>query len=212
MSWFSPDEKLELARLAQYHDRKEYILVHAFLKKVLERYIHLPPDQIRFESQQNGKPFLKCNHTHPPLYFSLSYRNEYALLAVSGEPCFGVDVEEVKQVENLIPFLVAHFSKREREIILAEKTEANQLSMLFTLWTMKEALVKALGTGLSDTIRKYEVLPFLKEPLGDPVSDLSNQWCVDQIPIAKNYKAALALRSKIVNRKVFEYNPEVVIS
>ncbi len=206
LALLSAEEKEVMRRMSRYEDRKQYMLVHSFLKRVLESYLHLPPDEIEFAEGVNGKPILKCNHSHPPLHFSLSYRHDYALLAISSEPCIGVDVEEVKPIENIFHFMTDHFSRDERKRILIEKTEKRQLSILFTFWAMKEALIKSLSVGFSGSIKKYEVLSFLKKPLGLPDFDLANNWWIDTVPIAKNYKAAFALKAGKVNTKIFEYN------
>ncbi|MBI1767603.1 MAG: hypothetical protein HYR67_04420 [Bacteroidetes bacterium] len=73
---------------------------------------------------------------------------------------------------------------------------------------MKEAFVKSLAVGLSDSIKKYEVLSFLKKPFDNPDFDSTKNWCVDRIPITKNYKAAFALKADKVNSKIFDYNIE----
>ncbi|HKB43324.1 MAG TPA: 4'-phosphopantetheinyl transferase superfamily protein, partial [Chitinophagaceae bacterium] len=116
---------------------------------------------------------------------------------------------EVKPMEDFFHFMVDHFSKEERKWILNEKTERRQLSMLYTFWTMKEALVKSLAVGLSDSLKKYEVLSFLRKPLGNTTfNSPDNSWCIDRVPIAKNYKAAVALKAEKMNRRIFDYNIE----
>jgi 4'-phosphopantetheinyl transferase len=211
VSILSADERHVLTRLAHHDDRKEYFQVHVFLKRVLELYTHLPPEELQLVKGENGKPELKCKHHHPPFYFSLSYCHDYALLAISGEPCVGVDVEEVQPLEHFHPFVASHFSRNERKRILKESTKQRQLSVLYTFWSMKEAYLKSIAIGLSGPIRKYDTKPFLEKPLGVPRFDQGHEWFIDRIPVAKNYRAAFALRGSRVSTRIFDYNlmPEV---
>src|SRR5690242_15417524 len=86
MGWFSAEEKEAIAKRSTYEQRLQFIRVHAFLKKVLERYTYQAPDQIVLSSGLNGRPEIKVAHFHPPFFFSLSYRHDYSLLAISNEP------------------------------------------------------------------------------------------------------------------------------
>ena len=205
MDWFSPEEKEAIGKRSSYDQRMQFIRVHAFLKKVVERYTRQPPEQIHLENGLNGKPIIKCDHFHPPFYFSLSYRNDYSLLAISNESCIGVDVEEIEEIDDFFPFLLDNFAQSEQRIILAEDSEQQQLSVLYALWTMKEAVVKSLAIGLPRKLNKYDLSYFLDEAIGLQKFDPSHFWRIELIPMAKNYKAAMALRASDVNVKTFEY-------
>lgn len=205
MAWLSPGEKSAIVRLKSYEDKRQYILTHMFLRKVIEFYTHLPPEQIQFAEGTNGRPMVKCHHAYPMVNFNLSHSRDYALLAISNEPCVGVDIEEVKPIDDFFYFLVEHFSKEERKWILAEKTEERKLSMLFTFWTMKEAILKALAVGVSYPLKKIDILSFFINRVTKPAFDLENFWYADLIPVTRNYKATLSVRAKRVNRKIFDY-------
>lgn len=205
MDWFSPQEKEAISKRDSYEQRMQFIRVHAFLKKVLERYTRQPPEQIHLASGLYGRPLIKCDHFHPPFFFSLSYRRDYSLLAISNESCAGVDVEKIEEIDDFFPFLLDNFSQNEQRIILAEDSEQQQLSLLYALWTMKEAVVKSLAIGLPRKLNKYDLSFFLNEPIGLQKFDPSHFWRIELIPMAKNYKAALALRASNVNVKTFEY-------
>src|SRR5258706_803101 len=128
----SKEERSRSARLLRDEDRERYNKVHTFLRKVLQQYTHLPPEEMKFVAQRNNKPVLHSDHLHPPVNFSLSYRGNYALLAISNSPFIGVDVERIKPVNAISSFADNYFSPAERKKINEPVTRASQLSLLYT--------------------------------------------------------------------------------
>lgn len=206
MDWFSVEEKEAIAKRDSYAQRMQFIRVHAFLKKVLQRYTGQPADQIHFVTGAHGRPMIKCDHFHPPFFFSLSYRHDYSLLAISNESCVGVDVERIEEIDDLFPFLNDNFSLGEQKIILGEESEQLQLSLLYALWTMKEAVVKSLAIGLSRKLSKYDLSFFLDQPIGLQQFDPTHFWRIELVPVAERYKAAIAIRAREANIKTFDYS------
>ena len=94
---------------------------------------------IRDESEilytPDGKPFLAEGPA-----FSLSHSGSYCVLAV-GEGKIGIDIEHMADAN--LPSLEMIASDAE----LAWVREGDRLQRLYTLWTRKEALAKAIGTG-----------------------------------------------------------------
>jgi len=208
MNWFSMEEKEAIAKRGKYEDRVRFFRVHAFLKKALGQYTFLPPEQIHLAKGVYGKPFINCDHVHPPFFFSLSYRLNHALLAISNEIYVGVDVEKVEEIDDFFPFLLNHFAANERKIILAAESGQRQQSLLYTLWTMKEAVVKSLAIGLPRKLNKYDLSFFLDEPFGAQKFDPLHVWRIETIPVGESYKAAIALRARNVNIQSFEYSKD----
>jgi 4'-phosphopantetheinyl transferase len=203
----SKEEQGRSARFRRYEDRARFNKAHTFLKNVLQRYTHLPPEEIQFAHGHNGKPVLKCRHLHPPVYFNLSYRDDYALLAISNSPFIGVDVERIKPIDDILTFTSDYFSPPEEEKILGPLSRAGQLSMVYTFWTMKEALIKALATGFLNPIKEYDLSSFLSKPY-QKLRD-THIWHIRRLPIERDYKAAFAVRSEKVNCSVFHYGCKI---
>jgi 4'-phosphopantetheinyl transferase len=89
--------------------------------------------------------------------YSLSHSAEHAalLLAPAGMPTgirIGVDLEAVRERDVL---RIARFGFHEREIAALEATASSERDQLFyVLWTLKEALGKALQLNLLDALRQ----------------------------------------------------------
>lgn len=84
--------------------------------------------------------------------FNISHSGEYVVCAISKTNRIGIDIEEIKDIP-LLEF-ENQFSKQELEEILQNK---NSLHAFYTLWTQKEAFLKAIGTGLYVPLNKISV-------------------------------------------------------
>ena len=81
---------------------------------------------------KNGKPELDFCH------FNISHSGKYAVCAVSDVPV-GIDIEEMTDFKRRERYML--FSKEESDYV----NEAESTERFYTLWTMKEAYIKAVG-------------------------------------------------------------------
>ncbi len=97
----------------------------------------------------HGKPYLP---EYPEICFNVSHAEGIAACIVSDREC-GIDCEPVRQYRPNV--MRRTFS--ESEISLIENAPEETRDLLFLrLWTLKEAYVKAIGTGLSFPMREAE--------------------------------------------------------
>ena len=97
-----------------------------------------------------GKPYFP---DHPDLCFNLSHSGSRSLCALSDGPV-GVDIETVRPRRALLPRAV--LSDGEYAWFLAR---GGAWEDFYTLWTLKEAKVKAQGTGINRPARTITVPP-----------------------------------------------------
>ena len=82
-------------------------------------------------------------------FFNISHSNGAVIFAKDEVPV-GVDIERLRPVEdNLVDYIS---SKEEKEYIQNE-------TRFFEIWTSKESLTKAIGTGIKDKIKEIPGLP-----------------------------------------------------
>ena len=112
----------------------------AFVRHVLAEHLSKPPEDIAIRRDPGGKPYTSGIH------FNLSHSGARALLAVSTIP-LGIDIE--KRIEE------RRFGVSRRVLSPTELGEwlllpdaAAQASALTRAWVRKEAVLKALGSGL----------------------------------------------------------------
>lgn len=128
------------------------------------------------------------------------------LLGISNSAWLGVDLERVRDMDNISGFSEIFFSMEEQQCILSKCSMEKQLSFLYTLWSMKEAVVKSMGLGMTKPFDQFNVSPFLDKKLHAPDFDRGNSWYVSPVDFDPKYKAAVAVRAKNVKIEALEFN------
>jgi 4'-phosphopantetheinyl transferase len=148
----SPDERDRASKLRAVFNRDRFITSRGILRTILGRYLFVAPHALSFSYGPYGKPSLP----EPGLHFNLSHSHGRALFAFSSTSPLGVDLELVRPLPDLLQVGAAIFSLAE-----AKKFESispqDQPTSFFKCWTRKEALIKALGTGLSYPLDQFSV-------------------------------------------------------
>lgn len=96
-----------------------------------------------FAYNEHGKPYLE---EHPGIHFSISHCKEAVGCLVADCPC-GLDIEHIRKAkEELVRYTM---NPQEEEGIYASPSP----DIAFTrLWTQKEAVLKLLGTGITNDL------------------------------------------------------------
>jgi 4'-phosphopantetheinyl transferase len=149
----SEDERARCRRLATPQLRHRFTTGRAHLRLLLGEHLGLDPRTLVFEQNAFGKPRLAH---HPSLHFSLSHSADRAVLAVSEQLEPGVDIERVRPLDHL-DLARRYFHPNESAAIAGLSQRDDQLQAFFSTWTLKEAIVKALGIGLSIELDTFEV-------------------------------------------------------
>ena len=132
--------------------RHRYIRAHGMLRHLLARYLDMPAGQIRFETGERGKPFIRGGDLH----FNMSHSADTAVYAVSREGHIGVDVEMYdRRVE--IDDLARHYYTAAEQQVLGSLEGSGRRALFFHLWTAKEARMKVTGEGLALDPREIDV-------------------------------------------------------
>jgi 4'-phosphopantetheinyl transferase len=144
----------ELSRAERFHyddDRMTYVTSHALLRLVIFKQLNIRTSDLSYLFSENGKPFLEGN----PVWFNLTHTRDAFAFAVSKNAAVGIDMEDINRNIDYESIIKNFFSPEENEFILKNPAEA--LNRFFLLWTRKEALLKAIGTGLLDNLHKIDV-------------------------------------------------------
>ena len=130
-----------------------YAGAHLFLREVLGPYAGLPPAALVLGVDAQQKPTLISNTS---LWFNLSYRAQWAVLAVSNQGEVGVDVEEIKPVAGADALVEQLFSLAE-QAALHHLAGVEWWALFYAIWTRKEAWAKLLGMGLALPFADFSV-------------------------------------------------------
>ena len=123
--------------------RKQCAAAYLLLRKALLEEYGISEMPV-FGYGEHGKPFIIG---HPDIHFNISHCHEAVVCAVSDKPV-GVDVESIDRYKES----VAQYTMNDREMDIIHS--ADNPALAFTcLWTMKEALLKLSGQGISNDMR-----------------------------------------------------------
>ena len=141
----SDDERARQRSFVSPELRRRFGAARAGLRTLLGRHLDLDPRRLAFSTNEFGKPRLAGDGQ---VHFNLSHCEERAVLAISDTAEVGIDLECERPIEH-VDLAKRYFHPNEVAAITASPDEAEQRRAFFLVWTLKEAVVKALGTGLS---------------------------------------------------------------
>jgi 4'-phosphopantetheinyl transferase len=148
----SPEEAARAARFVRPEHRVAHEAAHAGLRAILGAALGLPPAGLGFGAAPQGKPFLAAP-AGTGLQFNLSHSAGLAALGLARFP-IGVDIEAMRQVEDDLAASV--FSAAEQAELASLPPPLRQAGF-FRGWTRKEAVLKALGSGLLAPLDRFTV-------------------------------------------------------
>jgi 4'-phosphopantetheinyl transferase len=145
----TPDEEAHRNRFLFENDRLRYLVTRVLVRIVLSRYIDLPPKSWIFVADAHGRPdILNEEAKMARLSFNISHTESLILLAVGCGTMVGVDVENRRRRPAPLEVADRYFAVEEVRGLRALPLECQQ-DRFFDYWTLKEAYIKARGTGLS---------------------------------------------------------------
>lgn len=158
----TPDAKREAAALALLDERertrrrrflhprprRQFTLCRAALRIELCGALDCSNDELSFGASRYGKPFALVGAVPAPVAFNVSHSGRHGLIAIAPGGRIGVDVEERSVRRDINGDIRLLFAPGER-VRLNGVDGHRRLELFWSLWTMKEALVKATGTGLA---------------------------------------------------------------
>lgn len=150
----SREELHRASRLRFPEHRRCFLRAHLALRRVLARFCHRPPPELRFRQDEQGKPAL-ADLANPP-HFNLSHSGNYAAIAVCEEAPVGVDCEAFREVPDAQALAQRFFAAEEQRQLAGLNGDALHRAFL-RIWTAKEASLKGIGLGLRLPLHSFAV-------------------------------------------------------
>ena len=189
----SPDECQRADRFVRPIDRHSFIAARGILRTLLGRYLDRSPESIEFGYAERGKPFL-AGDSHS-LEFNLSHAGGIALYAFARHRRVGIDVESFRELD-ILPLAERFFSNREYRQLCNYPPTA-QPAAFFSLWTAKEALLKATGEGLLGlsgveiALDADNLMPSLRS-----MASSTSAWYLQPLEVGPGYKGTVAIEGE----------------
>ncbi|MFN1833704.1 4'-phosphopantetheinyl transferase family protein [Balneola sp. MJW-20] len=145
-SVLSAPEKTEYVQFRKQSRKDEFLTSRKLLNDMI---IHLGLDHksIILEKEEGGKPFLLIEDVRA--FISFSHSKNMVWCAVSQESDIGLDVEPADRRIS---------SGMLKRILHAKETGIEEEMDTIQIWTIKEAAVKKLGTGLRMNLNLVEIV------------------------------------------------------
>lgn len=198
LPWLSVDERAKYERFQFPQHRKEYLLGQSLVRTALSEYSETAPEEWRFELGEYGKPAVHSDQNTKNCYFNLSHSAGLIVVAVSMHEAVGVDIERNTRERRIEQIAHRHFAAPEVSALLALPEDERQ-ARFYSLWTLKEAYIKAKGMGLAISLQKFgfdflhdtgqELQFWVDETLGDDPGD----WQFWQLEAIADFDLAVAV-------------------
>jgi 4'-phosphopantetheinyl transferase len=156
LAWLSSEERVRGQLFVCPQARHQYIICRASLRALISERLGCRPLDIEISAGQHGKPSAMIRDHRVPVEFSVSHSENHGLIALSTEGAVGIDVEEMKPRQNFSSIAQSVFTLDEQEC-LAQTSGEDTMRCFYRIWTLKEAVVKAIGMGLPFGLESFSI-------------------------------------------------------
>jgi len=195
-----PETEAKKARRFRFEThRNRYIKGHFILRSLIGMYLDIGFYDDEFHANRYGKPAVQTSHEDSSIHFNISNSENIYACAFSQHSDIGIDIEKIHDLQDMDRIIAEFFSDQEKRRFHS-LPEPNRRRTFFKYWARKEALLKAMGMGLSYPMNKVDVITGdenssqLITKVGD--SDISNQWTLLDMDICAGFTSALALQGE----------------
>lgn len=185
----SDDERERAGRFVFPANRVEYIAAHGLVRQTLGALVgRAPADLVFAVPEEGGKPFLADPSGHG-IDFNLSHTTGMVACAVGIGCAVGIDLEPLDRRIEL--GIARRFFAADEYQWLTDLDDGARAAGFLRLWTLKEAVAKAVGLGLQLGFDAFSVRP---DPprLEVPPPGFATAWRLQQWQPGPGHLAALA--------------------
>lgn len=148
--------------------------------KLLGAHCGIPAEHISITHDEKGKPSIVflSNSINPP-NISISYANDLVVCAVGEAALLGIDIEMIPDSINYEEIANRFFSVSEQKFLLHHSNQP--INDFHRIWVRKEAVSKAIGTGMSFVLSKTSML----DDSGESFASTVNTSCGNSVHITE---------------------------
>jgi 4'-phosphopantetheinyl transferase superfamily len=166
-------------------------LVRGALRELLGAYTGEAPASLQFELGDYGKPRL----TDRRVSFSVAHTRGLALYAVARDIEVGIDVERIDPARASLLVADTFMSAAESEHLRTCRDDV-RAHEFFRIWTRREALIKAKGTGWFD-----------ESSTADAEGGISPGWWLCELPVGRRHASAVAGEGEACRVLLLDFEP-----
>ena len=156
LSWLDQDELSRSRRFLYPGPSRRFVLCRSALRAILCGQLGFDNRQLTFGESRYGKPYAMLHNKLITTSFNISHSGKHGLIALAPHGKLGVDVEERVAREDIDDLSKLVFGPNE-QTALALTAGSRKIDLFFKFWTIKEALIKAVGMGFSLDPSSFEI-------------------------------------------------------
>jgi 4'-phosphopantetheinyl transferase len=197
----------EQERAGRFHferDHARFVSCRASLRLLLSRYTGISAAEIVLRYEPQGKPILAGA---AGWQFNVSHSRDVAAVAISRFDPVGIDIELIDPEFPRADVAGDIFASDELRALSA-LSPSDQAIHFFHLWTLKEALLKAVGGGF--TLDPRDIRIRLDGELRPEIVSAPPEFLhasLSQFTLQPGFAAALAVLARVSRVAFFEFRP-----
>lgn len=184
---------LEAERYTFPPAQTRFLLSRAGLRRFVGNFLGKDPSEIVFDIKRYGKPVIVGIDR---VDFNLSHSDEYVVFCIANEMNVGIDIESHKEIADYVDVASRVFSPAEINY-LRSTGGVDPLVSFYNIWVRKEALLKAIGCGLSALARRISIVEAGRLVEVVNVPDFG-QWWLSAMPCPAGYYAACVCSDRFI--------------
>ncbi len=185
--------------------QREFLVGRTAIRRAIGALTATAPAAIEVAYGAQGKPYVKGDTR---LHFNLSHSGDLALLALSRRGPIGIDIE-IERARRPFRRLANRFFAAPEAAWFEATPAGRQRQAFYRMWTLKEAYLKAIGTGLTLSSRAFVIdaasePPRLTKTSAAPA--VTDGWALQSLPGDDGYAAALCTPTGVADYRRMSLN------
>ncbi|ASS75458.1 hypothetical protein CIG75_11040 [Tumebacillus algifaecis] len=153
------EDQQRIMRYRRWEDRQSGLLAAKLARKMLSDHLGVAASELQIGRSDLGRPYVQ-GLTQWQGDFNVSHSGDWIFGGITTQGVLGVDVEGLREIEMDVS-KHCYCPEERDELYSLHGTEQN--AFFYVLWTLKEAYIKAIGTGLSTPLTSFGFdIPSLK--------------------------------------------------
>ncbi len=145
----SQERRARIARMKFPRKKTISLVTELIIRSEISKALKIPRSSVEFSYNEYGKPFLKGGGYN----FSVSHSGDLVAFCGGAASDVGADIQLAERADHRLA--ERFFTREEYAAICAAPSPEREF---FRIWTLKEAYVKMLGTGMATPFNSFNVL------------------------------------------------------
>ncbi len=181
-------------RFLRLQDRIQFVLGRVVVRRICANQLKIKPTAVQIELSRSGKPYAVCPSSR--FEFNISHATGIVVIAWNASHPVGIDVESTDQSLPFQEISRVAFSETECAVLSTANLDEVQ-HMFFRIWVRKEAVLKAEGCGICETLQSFSLVHQYNSQVVWPsilrFPSSMRLWKIVDLSVASKYVIAIAM-------------------